>query len=283
MSQDSFREVSSESWGGRLGKAVGGVLVGGVLVLVSFPLLFWNEGRAVQTARSLDEGAKAVVSVDAGRVEPANEGKLVHLTSPAKTEGTLADPEFGVSANAIRLRRVVEMYQWQEKRQTKKKKKLGGGEVTETVYSYEQVWSDKLEDSSGFRYPKDHHNPDRKPFDDQTWEAERVTVGAFQLSPGLIRQIRNEEPVPVDAAAVDRLPETLRGRFKVAEGRFYQGKDPHEPEIGDVRIEFKVVKPTTVSLVAQQANNTFEPYHAQAGDAIELPGKCSRWPRPGTL
>ena len=63
---DSFTETTSESWGSRLMSAIGGVLVGIVLFLVSFPLLFWNEGRAVRTAQSLEEGASNVVSVPPG-------------------------------------------------------------------------------------------------------------------------------------------------------------------------------------------------------------------------
>jgi hypothetical protein len=56
-----------------------------------------------------------LVTVDASSVDPANEGKLVHLTAKAVTDETLADDMFGVSANAIKLRRNVEMYQWKEK------------------------------------------------------------------------------------------------------------------------------------------------------------------------
>ena len=40
----------------------------------------WNEGRAVRTAESLEEGAGAVVSVPADAVDPGNEGKLVHVS-----------------------------------------------------------------------------------------------------------------------------------------------------------------------------------------------------------
>ena len=39
-------EVSVESWGSRLGGAFKGILVGIILFILAFPLLFWNEGRA---------------------------------------------------------------------------------------------------------------------------------------------------------------------------------------------------------------------------------------------
>ncbi len=56
---DTFTEVTSQSWWSRLGDSIKAVLVGIVMFLVSFPLLFWNEGRAVQTAKSQKEGAGA--------------------------------------------------------------------------------------------------------------------------------------------------------------------------------------------------------------------------------
>jgi hypothetical protein len=50
-------------YGSRLISAIKGVLVGVLFFFASFFLLWWNEGRAVQTAKSLREGASTVVSV----------------------------------------------------------------------------------------------------------------------------------------------------------------------------------------------------------------------------
>ena len=54
---DPFTVTTNESWGSRLVNSIKSVIFGFVLFVVAFPLLFWNEGRAVQTARSLEEGA----------------------------------------------------------------------------------------------------------------------------------------------------------------------------------------------------------------------------------
>ena len=111
---DSFTEITTKSWGTRLGKSIKGVLFGLVLIVGSCIFLFWNEGRAVQTQRSLTEGASLVVLVDPARVDPANDGKLVHLSGDLKPGAPLTDPDFTVSATALRLVRTVEMYQWKE-------------------------------------------------------------------------------------------------------------------------------------------------------------------------
>ncbi|MCI5157840.1 MAG: hypothetical protein D3906_05255, partial [Candidatus Electrothrix sp. AUS1_2] len=83
MSDDSYTEVTSESWFGRIGGAIKGIIFGFILFLIAFPLLFWNEGRAVKTYKSLKEVSGAVISVLADQVDPNNEGKLVHLSGRA--------------------------------------------------------------------------------------------------------------------------------------------------------------------------------------------------------
>ena len=122
---DTYTEVTSKSWFSRLAESIKSVLIGFLLFLVAFPVLFWNEGRAVQTARSLEEGAGLVVSIPAGTADKGNDGKLVHTTGDATTTETLRDPEFGVSAQAIRLLRTVEMYQWVQHEKTETRQKLG--------------------------------------------------------------------------------------------------------------------------------------------------------------
>lgn len=124
MSDDSYTEVTNQSWFSRIGGAIKGIIFGFILFIIAFPLLFWNEGRAVKTYKSLKEGSGAVISVLADQVDPNNEGKLVHLSGRASTEETLTDPVFGVSENALRLRRKVEMYQWQEHSESETKKNL---------------------------------------------------------------------------------------------------------------------------------------------------------------
>ena len=64
---DEHVEVTRASWFSRITESIKAVLIGLVLFFAAFPLLWWNEGRAVQTARSLDEGAGKVRSVAADR------------------------------------------------------------------------------------------------------------------------------------------------------------------------------------------------------------------------
>lgn len=268
MGNDSFTETSSQSWFSRLGGAFKGILVGIVLFLVAFPLLFWNEGRAVKRYKTLKEGSGAVVSASADSVDPGNDGKLVHVSGPAETTAQLTDSEFGVDVNAIKLRRTVEMYQWVESVETKKKKKLGGGTETTRTYNYKKEWSEKLYPSTDFKKPDGHENPKDMAVNSTTQVADEVTVGAYKLSPSLVRSINTFERLPVKD---DNLtPTGITKKVVRHKDGYYVGDDPSNPQVGDLRITFRVVKPCTVSLVAGQVKDTFEPYATEAGGTIEL-------------
>ena len=267
---DRFVESSTRGWGGRLFDSIKGVLVGVVLFLSSFPLLWWNEGRAVQTSSSLGEGEKAVVSVSADAVNPANEGRLVHLSSMATTAETLTDPVFAVSLPALRLVREVEMYEWQEEKKDETTKNAGGSETTTTTYTYDKKWSDSLIRSDAFKKPVDHHNPGTMPYDGKDIVAASAKVGAFAFPEDAIKHLGKFETVPYDADARAKLPPELQSRAQPVDGRLYLGKTPSDPQIGDVRISFKTVRPQIVSVVARQTAGALRPYRANAGDEILL-------------
>jgi hypothetical protein len=267
---DSYTEITSRSWGGRIMDSIKGLLLGGLMVLVAFPTLWWNEGRAVKTARSLEEGAGIVVSVAADAVVPGNDGKLVHVSGLAQTEERLQDPVFGIGANAIKLDRQVWAYQWQEHTRSETRNKLGGGTETVTTYEYRKEWVDRPVSSNGFHHPEGHRNPGTMTYRDQLLSAQRVTVGAFRLSPGLVAQINKFAPLPVTEQDLARLPVDLRQKAHLWEGGYYLGRDPQTPEIGDSKVTFRVVNPTEVSAVARQGGRSLEPYATQAGRTLEM-------------
>lgn len=259
-------EVSYNSHGSRVAKAIGGALFGVVLFLVSFIVLFWNEGRAVQTEKSLAEGQSSVKSIKADKVDSAMEAKLVHLTGLATTEETLTDADFKVSAaNAIKLVRDVEMYQWEEHKKSEERKNSNGSSYTVTTYTYEETWSPRHIDSSAFS-EEWHENPKSMKYESKTLTAGKVTVGAFAMTAEQVGKLDTSSKV-----VVDKKPAELKVMKAVMnEGDLYLGKSPASPAIGDMRVHFKVVKPMDVSLVAQQSGSTFVPYQTSAGDALLL-------------
>lgn len=270
---DSHSVVTHDNWFSRVGKSIGGVFAGLLLIILAVALLFWNEGRAVKTYKSLVEGEGVVVPIDAGEVDPGNDGKLVHFSGRPDAGGDLIDEEFEVSAPALRLRRDVSMYQWEEKEESKTEKKLGGGEETVTTFTYSKAWLGSPANSDQFHDPEGHENPGEFPFESIIWDAEEVEVGAFLLPHSLIRQLDDFEKL-----SLGELPDSIDwpDDARIDKGRIYFGDDPARPEIGDLRVEFSVVAPDSVSVVARQTGHTLGPYRTKAGGDIAMI-------RPGTL
>jgi len=268
MFKDSFTEVTHESWFGRIRSAIMGIVIGPILILIAFLLLFWNEGRAIKRSKTLKEGSGAVVSVVAENVDPANSGKLIHVTGKADTDARLTDYDFNVSVNALKLKRVVEMYQWEETSQSETKEKIGGETETVTTYTYNKIWSERPISSASFGKPAGHQNPGSIPYKSMQQIAGKVTFGAFTLSSSLVGKIDNFRRLPIRRNTP--LPAPLKYKAKVHDAGFYIGAYPQSPRVGDIRVQFKVVKPAEVSVIAKQVRNTFEPYHTKAGGTIEL-------------
>ena len=267
---DSFTESSSTSWGSNLLGSIKSVLFGLVLFAISFPVLFWNEGRAVRTSKGLTEGQGAVVPVPIDAVDASKEGKLIHVSGPVKTDAPVADDQLAVQATAVKLIRNVEMFQWKEHEKSESHKKVGGGTETVKTWEYKKEWAEGRIDSSSFKHPEDHENPAAPAFESKTFTANKVTVGAFTMSSEQVGQLTNSASLPVDAAAAEKLPADVRAKFKVNDGKFYQGDDPATPKVGDVRISFQIVNPTTVSLIGVQTGQSFTTYSTKTGTTILL-------------
>ena len=268
MSENTFTETSNSSWFSRIGGSIKGILVGTIIAVIAFPVLFWNEGRAVKTQKDLSQGKGEFLHVDAATVDSANEGKLIHLTGEAVTTEELKDEALNIQRSALVMKRKVEMYQWEEKADTTKKKKVGGSEQSTTTYEYKKVWAEGRIDSSDFKKPKHHSNPSL-PIDSVSWTASPISVGGFTLSNGLVNQLQDFSPLEIDSEA--EIPEAIEGRKLELRGGFmYMASDIQNPQLGDVRISYQTIQPTLVSIVSQQKGSSFEAFKGDAGTSINI-------------
>ncbi len=126
----SYREVTRQGLGSKLSGSVGGMFFGFLIFAGAFAVLWFNEGRAVRTAKGLEEGLAEYKKIDYKNIDDVNEDHLVYACGEASSDEILSDEEFGIEVNALKLKRKVEMYQWKEFTKTKKEKKLGGAEET---------------------------------------------------------------------------------------------------------------------------------------------------------
>jgi hypothetical protein len=268
----SYTETTTTSWFTRIKNALVGILIGIVLIIAAIYFLFWNEGRAIQTYRSLVEGAGLVVSVDSAKVDAANEGKLLHIEGPVKAVGSVSDSEFGVGAEgALAIKRDVEMYQWVEKSESKTEKNVGGSETTTTTYDYVKEWRSNAIDSSDFKQPSGHENP---PFavNDNRMTVDTATVGAFTMEGSRVAALGDETQIKLTDADVDRAASTIATSkpVKLNQGDIYLGQSATSPQIGDMKIRFERVDLAEASFVGAQKGDTLVPYKSSNGRMLFL-------------
>jgi hypothetical protein len=270
---DTFSTTSSSGFFSRIKGAIVGALLGLVLVPGSVVLLSWNEYRTIHRTRGLNEGAETVQTIDPANANPEFKEALVHMTGLADTQERLKDNEFGIEERAIHLKRDVEMFQWVEEKETKSKDKVGGGKTTTETYSYHKQWASGRKDSERFNRPSGHYNPTPK-FDDVSVSAKKVNVGAYALDSSLKNSIRSYEDVSWTDAIVESLPEEIFNTCAVDGDYLYwaesQTPDAQSPEVGDLRIKVRVVKPTVVSLVAgvDQSGTSLGDFEVSNGESM---------------
>lgn len=263
--------TTKTSWFSRIGSSIKGVFIGIVLVIFAGILLFWNEGRAVKTYQSFKEGASKVVSVPNDPVDSANEGVLVHFTGDAKTPSVLIDTDFGVGGTLLKLKRVVEIYQWEENTASKTVDKLGGGQETTTTYSYSQAWSENLIDSTKFQEPDMHRNPTEKLFLSQEFFAQNVSIGSFLLPDEMLRSLGGYEPMTITSEMLSALPYDMQENLEILNNvLYYANDDPTSPQTGSIRILYESIAPQTVSVIAAQKGKSLTPYSTKNGRTIAM-------------
>lgn len=271
---------------GRMARAVRNIAIGTVLIAAATVLHCWNEWRAAQSAAGLTSSAAGVRTVDPTQIDRANDGRLVHFTANVAARGQLTDPLFGISARVLRLRRTVEMYQWDEAADTSERR--GPGVRIHRM----AVWDRKYIDARGFRRGEGRLNPPM-PLPELVLTAGQIMAGAYEVPPELLDRIGAFEklpltdaatrpatgpaatqPVAVAPAAASTGPAATRpamsgasgaatrpaidpGEFRVVDGVYlYRGADPQKPRIGDVRVSFDVVKPGIYTILAKQLPGT---------------------------
>lgn len=285
---------TTTSYGSRLGGALKGIFGGILMILLGIVLLWWNEGRTVKRYKALQEGARNVVSVSADTVDPQNEGKLIHLSAKATTQETLRDPEFAIELpGALRLVRHVQMYQWQETKETTEEEKIGGSVETTTTYDYEKVWASRPISSKDFQEPG-HDNPSLWLVKSREALPETIHVGAFRLSEAQIRALGQEKALelpatyqapemPAELLALYDAPAILNNEIYFSVKQQDAQKDetvppqetavvsnPAHPQIGDLKVTFRLVESHDVSLVYVQKGDSFAPYQAKTGTVALL-------------
>ena len=235
-----------------------GILGGLLLLVIGVGILWSNEGRTVKTQSAISEAKKTFINVKSDKVNSKNEGKLVATKGKITLDedNMLKDDIFGISKNAVKLKRKVEMYQWNEECET--------DENDNEKCTYKKVWDEDLIDSSEFS-ESGHNNPSEMLYETEEYISEDVHLGAFILPEELIKSLKYDKKVGVDQ--IKEQYNNSKENVKVSD-RYLSTVKEDTPEIGDIRISYEYTTPKAVSVMAVQTDNTFEAFTSKKGKDI---------------
>lgn len=247
---DQYTEVKHTSFLQNMLNSVIGILLGIVLFLAAFPVLWFNEGRT-----NLATVARESTPIEAGSVQSVAEGKLVAATGTLSSPETLGDTSFLKPGKYLALERKVEMYAWVEKESRTTKKNAGGSSTTETTYRYEQEWTSNPKSASSFKYSSGHENP-KLPVEHEEWTVSAATLGAYTVQPKELL-LPDAETLKLDDQVV-----TPTGTWK-RDGDYLVNNSTalKSPKVGDVRISYAVVRADVpVTLFGKASGNQIVAY-----------------------
>jgi len=273
-SRNTPTTVTYEGFFSRLQESFGAFIGGVILIIFSFPVLWFNESRSARMESLASWGETQCRSVSGQTVDEENRDWLVHIQS-AQASGVarMSDARFDVmfERGYLRLQSTVEVYQIVEHEKKEEKEKFGGGKETITTYTYTEEWSSIWHDSSSYRdRSKQNSKPIGLDLGSRTVNCSRVEYGeAFLLTEQLVEQFHNFD----DAAA--QLEDSVKCEkggvsfTKAADNYFYFRKEAlgaSSAAVGDARVRFECVKDCTASVVALQVEtagdkrDSFLPY-----------------------
>ncbi|MCU0640503.1 MAG: TMEM43 family protein [Candidatus Margulisbacteria bacterium] len=220
--------ATKKNWGQNILDSLVGLLVGVIIFIAAFFVLWNNEG-----AVDFSQAARTSVPVAAGALNSEANGKLVSLSGKMSTADLVGDPQFLKPGSYLQLSRQVEMYAWQEKSRSQTRDKLGGGSETTITYTYVKDWTVNPKDSSRFNQPDQHVNPPL-PIDSMSFTAVSGKIGVYTIDPQNM-----ELPKPV---SLKLTPEMLLPGESLTGNMLYSGRGtPAAPQVGDLRITYAAV------------------------------------------
>ncbi|MFA5839928.1 MAG: TMEM43 family protein [Candidatus Margulisiibacteriota bacterium] len=233
---------------GRIMNSFGGAALGLILFFSSFGILYWNEGRPdfskfAQTA--------VIISAQDFSLNANLQGKLVAAEGKITTDEKIGD-NYLKPGKYLAFERKAEMYAWIESKDSN---------TTEAKYSYNKAWVINPKDSTHFKITAGHFNPPMQ-IRENSDRINTAKLGAYSLN-------INDITLP-QFVAVDMLDRNVVVVGRVSNHDYlYLGRSPSNPQIGDIKISYKVVESgKNATVFGKLAGGAIIAYPIQGGTTL---------------
>ena len=224
-----------------------GFLIGIILLVLTISVMFKVEHALADydlIAYRCNQATQFIDDSTEYRPELQSWPVLVHGTTEVVDSVFDKETGFNAGGKTVRLKRVVEIYQWEETKHEEKR-----GEHTHVHYTYEAKWSETDVHSSNFHRAGEHQNVRREPgIHSMTIDASEVHVGAYELSAKQIDML--EAFIKCDVTQrTDEMNKVLSGKYNIegnylllpGAGQHDNNVSLHHPMIGNMRIKYEAV------------------------------------------
>ncbi|KAJ9453317.1 Transmembrane protein 43-like protein [Diplonema papillatum] len=298
-------------------RLLGGFLsaaLGAGLFCFAASLLFANEGAHVARVRALGAVEHKLEVLLADRTKPdAGPGgctpgavavKPSHFSTAASAgseeggwedlgelhfaSGTVADVPVedglcGVRTMGLRLRRVVEMYQYRDEVQRETRKDATGGEAVSETHTLSAGWYEHRVPLSG-KSPGSPpgQNPNfpavrGEPLVSETFTGNPLTLHGAALSAAQVQRLQDWSPLlgakpHFDVACSEYIPNTCS--CYIAYGGYGSCGSVTDPSIGDVRIKWEAVHGGPFTVLCGRAGDQLTHYKIPDSQPFTLPAAC---------
>lgn len=261
---DRFTDVTTTGWGTRIKNSFSFILLGLILFVVSFAVLFLNEGRS-------DISIIASKAVELDPQLPADstlQGALIVTRGAITSQESFGD-EFLKAGIFVALYRVVEIFSWSQNTSSQSTKNWGGSETVETTYNYVKEWNSSPANSDNFKHPEDHKNPVKK-IQDFSKRVDTAMLGMYEVDikniilPHLPKIVLNGDNTTLAQGAQLILNEFIY--LPSSSENTYEN-----PGVGDVRIRYLALNSgTTVTVFGKLDGKVIVPYQQKKNKLYQM-------------
>jgi hypothetical protein len=253
--QNKFTKVTNKGFLSRIASSIGGIFFGIAILFISIGLIFWNEGRT-----DISKVASTAVQLESNTLADSSLNRqLVSVTGNLTSEEVIGDTYLQVG-NYLKVFRNVEMYAWIETKRTENETNVGGSETTTETYSYSTDWTSNPANSNNFQVSEGHTNP--------SLTVENITrsVNTAQLGEYNLRLDGLTLPTSQPLELSKEITISADGFNFANENYLFNGQGTlSQPEVGDIRISYTVLKSPLENVTAfgsfNSANQSIEPFY----------------------
>ena len=239
----------------KMGNSFAGIPIGLLLLIFGVIFLGNNEKANVNNIKDVKELRSNIIDISSKEINKKNDSKLVALSGKLNYgENGVVDSLFNVSASSPKLKRIVEMYQWvEDKKETDDK----------VTYSYSKEWSTKIIDSSEFNTTTGHENKTEMPYEEIIFVVdEDLKVGEFTL----INSFKDLISVSDDYKNYENV--VLPEGYTINNEYITNSVNVLEPQVGDIRVSYKVANYSDVSVIGKQIGDEIGAYDTKTNSSI---------------